>query len=318
MDMNRDGHKDVIFFVGGEVEKTPAFSKKTLFVVGIQDVATVERLAREHKTPHVFLGANHSFDATHYTDYFGKTWEDLVTRLLDRGFWVTLDYPAHQHETVLKMFSPGIWQSRQFVPLLSVRIPKVQTSSPNLTVKIDDIDFKATNPGVWCMHFHEVTDSNRFTDWQDYGTDLVLTEDQVASHVGPGHILPLRVPVAEGPSIHPLKPVYDGSMNVVPPKPVYADINKPVANIEAIRELVNSIESEYDDNLRVIEPATNSTELGLDPDGKSKLKADPDAPQETAKNDNHSPAEAAEAYASGAKEDPLGKNTTKKTTVKKK
>jgi hypothetical protein len=306
--MNRDGHQQKSFFIGPEVEHTPAYSKKTLFVAGIhpaEDADTIERLAREYKTPHIFLGANHSFDATHYTEYFAKTWEDLVTRLLDRGFWVTLDYPAHQHETVLKMFSPGIWQSRQFVPLLSVRIPKVQTSSPNLTVKIDDVDFKATNPGVWCMHFHEVTDSNRFTDWQDYGTDVVLTEDQIAPQAGPAHTLPARVSV--------------------PSKPVYADINKPAVNLEGVKELIEKdrvirhleVEGEVSvETLRVIEEAFNDSNLGLDPEGKSKLKPDPDAPQETTKNDNHSPAEAAEAYASGAKEDPLGKTATKKTPVK--
>src|ERR1035437_4873094 len=176
--MNRDGHKDVTMFVGGEVEKTPAFGKKTLFVVGFQDTATIENHAKEHKTPHIFLGANHSFDAKYDTAHFAKTWDQQITYLLDKGYWVTLDYPAHQHETVLKMLNPGIWQSRIFVPLLSVRIPHVETSSPNLTVKIDDVDFKATNPGVWCMHFHEVTDSNRFTDWNEYATDVVIQEQE--------------------------------------------------------------------------------------------------------------------------------------------
>ena len=172
--MNREGHESAIFFVAGEVEKTPAFAKRTLFVVGFQDTQEIEKLARENKTPHIFLGANHSFDASHNTEHFAQTWDDQITYLLDKGFWVTLDYQAHQHETVLKILNPGIWQCRTFVPLLSVRIPKIETSSPNLTVKIDDVDFKATNAGVWCMHFREVTDSNRFTDWQDYESDNII------------------------------------------------------------------------------------------------------------------------------------------------
>ena len=172
--MNRDGHNNASFFVGAEVEHTPAFSKKTLFVVGVQDTTEIEKHAKDNKTPHIFLGANHSFDASHNTEYFSRTWNDQIKYLLDRGFWVTLDYQAHQHETVLKILSPGVWQSRLFVPLLSVRIPKIETSSVNLTVKIDDIDFNATNRGVWCMSFHEVTDSNRFTDWQEYESDNVI------------------------------------------------------------------------------------------------------------------------------------------------
>jgi len=177
--MNRDGHNNVAFFIGPEVEHTPAFSKKTLFVVGRQDAESIEKMAKEHKVGHIFMGANHSFDIDprHPDNTLWMYWDKTITTLLDKGYWVTLDYPAHQHEGVLKMLNPGVWQSRMFVPLLSVRIPAIETSSPNLTVKIDDIDFKATNPGVWCMHFREVTDSNRFTDWIEYGTDVVIEQE---------------------------------------------------------------------------------------------------------------------------------------------
>ena len=36
--MNRAGHEDVSFFIGTEVEHSPAFGLKTLFVIGVQDV----------------------------------------------------------------------------------------------------------------------------------------------------------------------------------------------------------------------------------------------------------------------------------------
>lgn len=199
--MKRDGHNSATYFIGSEVEHTPAFSRKTLFVVGRQDVAEIEKHAKEHNVTHVFMGANHSFDALHDPKQFGKTWNDQITYFLDQGYMVTLDYQAHQHEIVLKMLAPTVWQSRNFVPLLSVRVPNVETSSPNLTIKIDDIDFNATNPGVWCMHFHEVTDSNRFTDWIQYGTDVVIAEhtntqavapvaEKVVHHTDAGNSLP--------------------------------------------------------------------------------------------------------------------------------
>lgn len=232
--MNRAGYEETKYFIGPEVEHTPAYSKKTLFVVGYQNPLEVEKLARQHKTPHVFLGANHSFDTSHRTEYFDQTWNDLVTHLLDHGFWVTLDYQAHQHKDVLEMLSAGVWQSRLFVPLLGVRIPKVETSSPNLTIKIDDIDFRATNPGVWCLHFHEVTDSNRFTDWNDYGTDEDVSGD-VATPMPP-YIDPPKIPT---------KPIDLKELKTVPaPAPV------------------------------VTTPVQNDATLGLDPDAPSKLKAD--------------------------------------------
>ena len=87
----RKGHENVRFFVGPEVEKTPAADKRTLFVVGLQDTATVERLAREHKTPHIFLSANRSFDSVEEVDpgvfMVGDTmvsdWEAQIHYLLD-------------------------------------------------------------------------------------------------------------------------------------------------------------------------------------------------------------------------------------------
>ena len=35
--MHRPGHEQIDFFIGTEVEHSPAFGHRTLFVVGIQD-----------------------------------------------------------------------------------------------------------------------------------------------------------------------------------------------------------------------------------------------------------------------------------------
>lgn len=248
--MKREGHDGVKFFVGPEVEHTPAFSKKTLFVVGKQKLELIEKLAREHKTPHVFLGANHSFNVDNNDPY----WDSVITSLLDQGFWVTLDYPAHQHESVLKMLNPGIWQSRLFVPMLSVRIPKVQTSNANLTVKIDDIDFKATNAGVWCLHHHELTDSNRFTDWVEYGNDEVIA-------------------VAE-PTVE--------------------------------KKVEKKVEVKVEEK-----PVQNNQEIGLE------ANSNPTAEEVLSTVKVATPEAAADAYAEGAKTDPLGKEESKKPKSKK-
>ena len=300
----RKGHEGVKFFVGPEVEQTPAFSKKTLFVVGLQDTALVERLAREHKTPHIFLSANRSFDSVEMTDSgvykvgdtLASDWEKQINHLLDKGFMVSLDYPAHKHAMVLKILNAGIWQSRNFVPVLSVAIPHVSTSSPNLTVKIDDINFKATNPGVWCMHHHEVTDSNRFTDWQEYGNDLVLTEDQIAPHVGPAHTLPLRIKNPANPPAE-TTPIGKGA----------PEEERTVLHIEVEGDVTPE---------QVQAVVQNFTELGLDPDGKSRLKPDANEEQSTV-TVVATPKVAAEAYADGATADPLGKEASKTPKAKK-
>jgi hypothetical protein len=229
--MNRDGHDNVRFFIGPEVEHTPAFSKRTLFVVGKQPVADIMQFAREQKTPHIFMGANHSFavDSDPY-------WDKTITELLDRGFWVSLDYEAHLHGEVLKMLNKGIWQSRIFVPMLSIRIPHIQTSSQNLTLKFDDVDFKATNAGVWCLNHHEVTDSNRFTDWQDYGSDEVLSVETNATveEVAPA---PAPAPTpAPAPVVSEVKNDASLGLDPEPKKPVDEAVTEVTTTPDAAAE----------------------------------------------------------------------------------
>ena len=50
--MKREGHDNVDFFKGTEVERTPAFGKKTLFVVGIQPIDSI--ITHIHGEEHIF------------------------------------------------------------------------------------------------------------------------------------------------------------------------------------------------------------------------------------------------------------------------
>ena len=53
--------ESITFFTGVEIEKTPAFGMKTLFVVGVQDPYVIMELAREYQCKHIYFGANQSF-----------------------------------------------------------------------------------------------------------------------------------------------------------------------------------------------------------------------------------------------------------------
>jgi len=183
----------------------------------------------------------------------------------------------------------------------------VQTSNPNLTIKIDDIDFNATNEGVWCLNHHEVTDSNRFTPWQDYGTDLVLTEGQVAPTINPGPTGwtgPLEVKVDDKPT--PMPPYMPAPTEPVAP----IDIKKlkPVV-IETLKDL---------DVTTDFTGVKNDVTLGLDIAPTTALRPDPET-EATVKSLNIiDAASAADAYAEGAKEDPLSKEASKKPVKAKK
>jgi len=41
-------------------------------------------------------------------------------------------------------------------------------------IKLDDADFRATNPGVWCWSVRDMIDDKHFTDWAEYGDDETL------------------------------------------------------------------------------------------------------------------------------------------------
>lgn len=166
--MIRDGHdNDTNFFIGTEVEHTPAYGQRTLFVVGIQSVEEILTRALNNKCPHIYLGANQSFDPENNFE----EWEQLAISLLSEGIWVTLDIDI-QHVQWLN--DSVIVSYETFIPMISAKIPHISNLNYNATLKIDDVDFKATNPGVWCHSVHSLMDRAKFTDWTKYTSDQVI------------------------------------------------------------------------------------------------------------------------------------------------
>ena len=88
--MNREGHENVKFFYGTEVEHTPAFGMPTLFVVGIQPEEWIGY--NLHGRRHIYFGANQSFPNPGVNDAEAwKPWEDMIRGFLDRDYLCTLD-----------------------------------------------------------------------------------------------------------------------------------------------------------------------------------------------------------------------------------
>jgi hypothetical protein len=65
-------------------------------------------------------------------------------------------------------------EHRRFIPQLSVKIPYLTQLGYNATLKIDDKDFDATNPGVWCHRLRDLTTTESFTDWDQYSKDEII------------------------------------------------------------------------------------------------------------------------------------------------
>ncbi len=169
--MNREGHDNVNFFTGTEVEKTPAFGKQTLFVVGIQPVDEIAHHfdMNPRGIEHIFFGANHSFYPQTPTEW--DRWEAMITHFLKLGYTCSLDIPV----THVEDFNDTcLCEYRNFIPQIRVSIPYVKLWNYNTMIKIDDNDFDATNPGVWTHSLHSLMSRRTFTDWDQYNEDSTL------------------------------------------------------------------------------------------------------------------------------------------------
>lgn len=172
---SNDTASDVVYFTGTEVEKTPAFGVKTLFVVGLQPVDEILRLASEHECENIYIGANQS-----YTDPDDECWNELVLACLS-GFngYVTCDIPHHfiaNDESYMDWVS-GWSEYNNFIAMIAVRLPYIGLHNYNATIKIDDTDFNSTNPGVWCHSLHELKSRDHYTNWRQYTKDNIITSD---------------------------------------------------------------------------------------------------------------------------------------------
>jgi hypothetical protein len=167
--MDRPGHETVDFFVGQEVEHSPAHGKTTLFVVGVHAVERVMQLAEQFRCEHIYFGANQSFPNpdVNDNDTWGS-WEQMILGCLKQGPLCTLDIDVRAVEGLTET---ALCEYNNFIPMISVKLPYVQLLGYNATIKLDDTDFAATNPGVWCHSVHDLMTRKTFTDWSQYSKD---------------------------------------------------------------------------------------------------------------------------------------------------
>jgi hypothetical protein len=175
--MNRIGHNNASLFIGTEVEHSPAYGTKTLFVIGIQSKEDIEKILDDpytqidKKIEHIYFGANQSFPNGRATSSDWTRWENMIFPFLAQGYWCTLDIDINEVEGLLEC---GFTEHHRFVPMISAKLPYLQQLGYNATIKLDDKDFAASNPGVWCHQLHDLLNRNKFTDWSQYTKDEVV------------------------------------------------------------------------------------------------------------------------------------------------
>ena len=165
---------DARLFIGMEVERTPAYGLNTLFVVGIVNTNTIREIIDNRAIKHVYFGANHSFQVPkdNKNSTFWRDWNDMLLPFLkDSRLLVSLDFDIRYVEDVVE----EAWvEFNNFIPIVSCKIPYIGILGYNGTLKIDDKDFNASNPGVWVHSLHDLMDRKKFTPWAVYGKDTII------------------------------------------------------------------------------------------------------------------------------------------------
>jgi hypothetical protein len=153
-------------FIGNEVEHTCFFGLRTLFVSDSTTyIDEVFNNFKDNKCEHVYLGANHGLDAENLAE-----WMLITEILLEEGIKVTVDCDISLYPVITECVEfEEILGNDLFCLILSCKMPYVDMIK-NAFVKVDDIDFNATNTGVWLSE----AKSGSFTGWDAYTKDEVL------------------------------------------------------------------------------------------------------------------------------------------------
>lgn len=171
MGLNTEERQQVRFFTGYEVEHTIAYGAHTLFVVGIQPLEEILKLAKHHEVKQIYFGTSQSFNPSAPTSEEYKPWDEMIIGCLEQDYWVALDFGVEHIEGVIES---GYSEYERFIPMISVKIPYINQLNYNATLKIDDITWGATNPGVWTHHLQSLMGKDKFTYWDQYTQDADL------------------------------------------------------------------------------------------------------------------------------------------------
>lgn len=167
MPINSSDRKKQVIYMGVEAENTPMKGHQTLFVTGLKTAQDIIRVAKTVGFNHISLGVNQSFNPVTPEDW--KQWDNTITKLLEDGYWVTLNFDA----AYAKEFNEEGWcESETFIPVISVKLPCIKLFNYNTVIKIDDTSWGETNSGVWCHYLHDLMGREAYHEFnRDYFND---------------------------------------------------------------------------------------------------------------------------------------------------
>ena len=158
----------VTYFVGYEVEHTICHGMKTLFVVGTPPVDEILDKAKANDCKHIYFGTSQSFNPVAVSHEEYRAWDLVIVSCLEADYWVTLDFDVKHAEGILES---SYCEYQKFVPMISVKLPYINQFNYNATIKLDDLTWGKTNPGVWTHQLNELMTKNKYTHWDQYTQD---------------------------------------------------------------------------------------------------------------------------------------------------
>ena len=171
MALNTEERQGVVYFTGYEVEHTVCHGMKTLFVVGTPDICEIFAKAAEAEVNHIYFGTSQSFNPKSISQEEYKPWDDVIVPCLKADYWVTLDFDVGHTEGVIES---GYSEYPRFVPMISVKLPYINQFNYNATLKLDDVTWGKTNPGVWTHQLHDLMSKDKYTYWDQYTQDTEI------------------------------------------------------------------------------------------------------------------------------------------------
>ena len=98
----------------------------------------------------------------------------MIAHFLKKDIPVSLDIPYIGSELIL---DSNLVTYPNFIPQIRVPIPNINEWPKNTMVKVDDIGYDQTNPGVWCHTIDDLKDNKKFTSWDKYTKDKEITDE---------------------------------------------------------------------------------------------------------------------------------------------
>ena len=96
-------------------------------------------------------------------------YKEAIASIAGRGVFARLKFESGVHRVQRVPATEASGRIHTSAATVAV-LPEAE----EVDIKIDDKDFEATNPGVWCHSLHDLTNRAAFTDWSKYTQDTII------------------------------------------------------------------------------------------------------------------------------------------------